>query len=71
MDRLMVSFRVLVVEDNEGDLILIEDYLRDGLTNPEIDVARSFRKAIDHYGYSRAEFLTMGLLDIRPVKRIV
>lgn len=45
MDRVMVSYRVLVVEDNEGDRFLIEDYLREGLKNPEIFTATSFVQA--------------------------
>ncbi len=58
----MVSYRVLVVEDNEGDLFLIEEYLREGLINPEIYTATSFREAKDQLSINRGYDLI--LLDL-------
>jgi len=45
MKSVMVSYQVLVVEDNDGDLFLIQDYLREGLQNPKIYTAQSFLQA--------------------------
>lgn len=62
MNRAMVSYKVLVVEDNEGDLFLIEDYLREGLTDPEIYTATSFQHAKDQIAIKRGYDLI--LLDL-------
>jgi len=62
MDSVVVSYRVLIVEDNEGDLFLIEEYLREGLTNPEIYTAASFREAKEQLSVSREYDLI--LLDL-------
>lgn len=45
MNKAMVSYKVLVVEDNEGDLFLIDEYLREGLADPEIHIATNFKEA--------------------------
>lgn len=47
MNKALVSYKVLVVEDNEGDLFLIQEYLREGLADPEIHIATSFKQAKD------------------------
>ncbi|HSI74317.1 MAG TPA: PAS domain S-box protein [Lunatimonas sp.] len=62
MNKAMVSYRVLVVEDNEGDLFLIEDYLREGLSDPEIYTATTFRQAKDQLSINRGYDLI--LLDL-------
>jgi len=62
MNRVMVSYRVLVVEDNEGDLFLIEEYLREGLSDPEIYTATSFREAKEQLSLKRGYDLI--LLDL-------
>lgn len=62
MNEIMVSHRVLVVEDNEGDLFLIKDYLHEGLKNPEIFSATSFRQAKEQLTSNRRYDLI--LLDL-------
>ncbi|MEX2588967.1 MAG: response regulator, partial [Chitinophagales bacterium] len=39
------KFNVLVVEDNEGDFILIEDFLKEKMNNPFVQQAKSFAGA--------------------------
>ncbi len=58
------NIRILVVEDNPGDLLLIEDYLEDHFLSADIEVARSFTEAEAHF--SRAEFhpFDVVLLDL-------
>jgi len=41
-DRLL---RLLVIEDNSGDLLLIEDFLFEKISNPDIQEARTFNEA--------------------------
>ncbi|MEO5967717.1 MAG: PAS domain S-box protein [Ferruginibacter sp.] len=45
-----LNYKILVVEDNEGDFVLIEDYLQEQIENPKILRASSFiefKKIID------------------------
>ncbi len=37
-----LNYKILVVEDNEGDFVLIDDYLQEQIENPEILRASSF-----------------------------
>ncbi len=39
-------YRILAIEDNPGDLVLITDYLEEMVVAPEIDHARNFKEAI-------------------------
>ncbi len=39
------SYRILVVEDNEGDALLIEEYLHDAIESPELDFATTYDEA--------------------------
>jgi PAS domain S-box-containing protein len=39
------DYHVLVIEDNPGDLLLIEDYLIEQIDNPFIEVAKNFNEA--------------------------
>ncbi len=39
------DYRVLVIEDNPGDLLLIEDYLTEQIQKPLIEVAKNFQEA--------------------------
>ena len=39
-------YKILAVEDNPGDLVLISDYLEEMIVSPEIDSAKNFSEAI-------------------------
>jgi PAS domain S-box-containing protein len=41
------DYEILVIEDNAGDLLLIEDYLTDQIAVPRIQVAKNFKEAED------------------------
>lgn len=47
MDKDKKKYIVLVVEDNDGDFLLVEDYLQDVILSPDILRAESFIKARD------------------------
>lgn len=40
------SFRILVIEDNLGDFVLVEEYLSETIQDPHISHALSFRQAV-------------------------
>ncbi len=47
------SYSLLIVEDNPGDALLIEEYLREYIEDPELQFANSFREAraaLEHPG---------------------
>jgi len=39
------DYQILVIEDNPGDLLLIEDYLQEQIETPQIQIAKNFRDA--------------------------
>ncbi len=41
------EYKILLVEDNPGDVLLIEDYLEDHIQNPEILLARTCKQATE------------------------
>jgi PAS domain S-box-containing protein len=43
------DYRILVVEDNAGDQLLIEDYLTELIEFPDIEIAKNFREAYDFF----------------------
>src|SRR5690554_545446 len=45
MDREDRLLHLLVVEDNRGDLLLIEDFLFEKISNPTIQEAKTFKEA--------------------------
>lgn len=45
MDREDRLLNLLIVEDNSGDLLLIEDFLFEKISNPSIEEARTFKEA--------------------------
>ncbi len=47
------DFNVLIIEDNSGDFLLIEDYLSEGFTTPGIIHARTFAEAKNCIASSR------------------
>jgi DNA-binding response OmpR family regulator len=45
MDTNRVSLKVLIIEDNPGDLVLLDCYLHEQFKNPDVAVARNFNDA--------------------------
>lgn len=41
------KYNILVVEDNPGDFLLIEDYLQEHILDPQITLAKKFQDALD------------------------
>ena len=64
----MKPIRILLVEDNEGDIVLTTEALEDSKIINEVDVARNGREALDHLmkkrGYEEAILPDLILLDI-------
>ncbi len=56
------DYRILVIEDNPGDLLLIEDYLREQIENPHIQIAKKFEEA--GYYLSTNQHFDIILLDL-------
>ncbi len=57
------NYRVLVIEDNPGDYLLVQDYLDESILNAELIHAKSFKQAkhiLDH----REEPIDIILLDL-------
>ena len=61
--KLSTNLSVLVIEDNIGDQILIEDYLNELILQPSLEYARSFREAKEILS-ERAEDIDVILLDL-------
>lgn len=47
MEKDKKNYKILVVEDNPGDFLLVEDYLQDHILNPELSNAKSYKEAHD------------------------
>ncbi|WKK86279.1 response regulator [Marivirga arenosa] len=64
----MKNIHILLVEDNEGDIILTQEALEDSKFINTVDVARNGKEAIDYLkraeGYSKALEPDLILLDI-------
>jgi CheY-like chemotaxis protein len=64
----MKPIRILLVEDNEGDIVLTQEALEDSKFINMVDVARNGREALDHLnkneGYESAVLPDLILLDI-------
>ncbi len=56
------DYHILVIEDNPGDLLLIEDYLREQIENPHIQTAKKFEEAC--YFLSTNQHFDIVLLDL-------
>ena len=56
-------FKILVVEDNAGDLALIEDYLREQIAYPNIHHAKNYQEASAQLDNDEADF-DVTLLDL-------
>ncbi|HET8864129.1 MAG TPA: response regulator, partial [Gracilimonas sp.] len=48
MTAIQKDLKILVVEDNPGDFVLIEEYLSEGLKSPEVLNARTFHEAEEY-----------------------
>lgn len=57
------AYKILVVEDNSGDLLLIREYLAESAPNAVITVARTFRDAMHECTVNAGEFDVV-LLDL-------
>lgn len=69
----MKSIRILLVEDNEGDIILTKEAFEESKLTNQLDVARNGKEALDFLlkknGYENAEQPDLILLDINmPIK---
>lgn len=56
------DYRILIIEDNPGDLVLIEDYLTEQIEVPRIQIAKSFQEA--HNFLSSDSHFDIVLLDL-------
>lgn len=63
MDKDKKSYKILVVEDNPGDVLLVEDYLQDHILNPALVNAKSFRESKEILTEKKDEFDII-LLDL-------
>lgn len=69
----MKSIRILLVEDNEGDIVLTKEAFEESKLTNKLDVARNGKEALDFLlkknGYENAEQPDLILLDINmPIK---
>lgn len=62
MDREERLLHLLVVEDNNGDLLLIEDFLFEKISNPSIQEAKTFKEA--KYFLEKGDQFDVILLDL-------
>ena len=46
MDKHKVSYKILLIEDNLGDVTLIKEYLEEQFSSPVITVARNYKEAL-------------------------
>jgi PAS domain S-box-containing protein len=58
------KLNILVVEDNEGDIILISEYLEEYFESPHITIARSFADALARLAHDNAGRFDVVLLDL-------
>ena len=56
------DYRILIIEDNTGDLVLIEDYLTEQIEIPRIQTAKNFQEA--HNFLSSNSHFDIVLLDL-------
>lgn len=63
MERDKKQYRILVVEDNPGDYLLVEDYLEDHILNPQLVNAKSFRETQEIFTEKKGQFDII-LLDL-------
>ncbi|APG59042.1 hypothetical protein LPB144_00865 [Christiangramia salexigens] len=45
MDKDTKTYNILIIEDNPGDLLLIEDYIEDHILDPQLDYAATYEEA--------------------------
>ena len=59
----MKQFHILLIEDNLGDITLIQDYIEEQFASPYIEVARSFKESMSILNDKAASFHII-LLDL-------
>jgi len=68
------SYKVLIVEDNLGDFLLVEDYLLEHIKNPELVHAKKFKELLKFFEEGQYAFdvilLDLSLPDISKEKLI-
>ncbi len=72
MQKDTYNYKILIAEDNQGDLTLFKDYLSDFITNPKIFHTKSFRETKNEIVFNKDEieiiFLDLTLPDISPLE---
>ncbi len=72
MQKDTYNYKILIAEDNQGDLTLFKDYLSDFITNPKIFHTKSFRETKNEIVFNKEEieiiFLDLTLPDISPIE---
>jgi len=72
MQKDTYNYKILIAEDNQGDLTLFKDYLSDFITNPTIFHTKSFRETKNEIVFNKEEieiiFLDLTLPDISPLE---
>jgi len=75
MKRDFRTYSTLVIEDNSGDFVLIQDYLEEAMVSPVIVRAKTYREAVTHITESKYDFdvilLDLSLPDNQGEKLIV
>ena len=56
-------FRILVIEDNSGDLLLLREYLDEVMSNAVVTVARTFKEVVEDSASNRIDYDVI-LLDL-------
>jgi len=75
MKRDFKSYTILVIEDNSGDFVLIQDYLEESMVSPLILCAKTYKEAVTYIHESDNNFdvilLDLSLPDNQGEKLIV
>lgn len=72
MQKDIYNYKILIAEDNQGDLTLFKDYLSDFILNPTLIHTKSFRETKNEIVFKKDEieiiFLDLTLPDIGPIE---
>jgi len=72
MQKDTYNYKILIAEDNQGDLTLFKDYLSDFILNPTLIHTKSFRETKNEIVFNKDEieiiFLDLTLPDISPIE---
>lgn len=64
MKRDKYPYRILIIEDNPGDVLLVEDYLDEHILTPQFNYAKSYSEAIDILSNPDIPVFDIILLDL-------